>query len=247
MKNRVVKTLVFGLMCVVLMTGCGKGKETQSDIVDPSQYESENFELPSDETDDFMPEESETVEEPSYEEPSYEEPAEEPSLAPEQGNESSMGGAELVVNDPALENLPTGEEIESAEIREDLEALFASITEAITSDTRTLEPEEQFASTIRYKTEITIDSVTKDKCVLTIVYPYVVDALTEAVGKLDEEPTEGQIRTMYKNLSASLRNNALPYNTVTIELEVVEIEGFWSLKWTKEFYDAVTGGLYSIQ
>ena len=82
--------------------------------MDPSQYESENFELPSDETDDFMPEESETVEEPSYEEPSYEEPAEEPSLAPEQGNESSMGGAELVVNDPALENLPTGEEIESA-------------------------------------------------------------------------------------------------------------------------------------
>ena len=103
------------------------------------------------------------------------------------------------------------------------------------------------SNAILNKTEIIVNSANETICNVSVKYPDAAKLLTEAEENLSEEATEKEIDEMMKNLAEAIENNDVEMIEKTLETQLIEKDGIWNIQWTNELYDAVTGGLYSIE
>ncbi len=241
------KGRVFFIACILVlaMTACGKA-ENVTDEMEAITTETASVAEIIDAT-----ESSEIADEDSYGEES------EPESEPETESTTDMQ-PEMEVEpetDVELENevknevaMLSDEEIELAEIREDMEAVFASVFAYILPDEEAeSDPSALISNAILKQTDITINSVTLESCNVTIKYPNALETLKEAEAKLPADATKEQVNEMLKEVVQLIEEDAVAYIEKTFESEIIEYEGIRNIVWSKELYDAVTGGLYSAQ
>ena len=133
-----------------------------------------------------------------------------------------------------------------SDIVSDVQAAFAAALDYVVEDEE-LAPEQMVSNAILKKTEIIVNSANETICNVTVKYPDAAKLLTEAEASLPEEATEKEIDEMMKNLAEAIENNDVEMIEKTLETQLIEKDGIWNIQWTNELYDAVTGGLYSIE
>jgi len=148
---------------------------------------------------------------------------------------------------------PTPEELAAAAEAEKAANILSYMNATFSGALDHLVPEKKLDSTskvsnaILLNTTYSISSADETSCTVTVRYPNVAAALTEALSTLPSEATEEQTNEMLENLAAKIENQEVEMIEKTYTAEVIQAEGMYTIKWTTELFDAFTGGLYSIE
>lgn len=263
MKRKVVYILMF-CMTLSLLSACGRkpvenaagekesgqsGSATESEVTDSEM-------TPESESESLTESEPETVPESEPETAPESEPVqEETSNAEDTGEteaESSNGQEEATTEDVTgneevkQEELPVGAEIEASELLEDMKAVFDSALDFIVPEEE-LDAASMVSNAILNKTDISINYVENGICNITVTYPNAANALKEAEAKLAADASQEELDTMLNTLAQAITDGEVEMVEKTLDVSVIEIGEFRTIEWTKELYDAITGGLYSIE
>lgn len=133
-----------------------------------------------------------------------------------------------------------------SDIVTDVEAVFKAALDYVVYDDE-LSAEQRFRNAILENTEITVNSANEEMANVSVKYPNAADVLTKASLKLPENATEKDVEDMYVSISRAIEEKGVEIIEETIDVELFEKDGIWNVKWTDELYDAVTGGLYSVE
>lgn len=128
----------------------------------------------------------------------------------------------------------------------DVEAVFKAALDYIVYDDE-LSTEQRVRNAILENTEIIVNSANEERANVSVKYPNAADVLTKASLKLPENATEKDIEDMYVSIAEAIEDKGVEMIEATIDVELFEKDGIWNVKWTDELYDAVTGGLYSVE
>lgn len=150
-------------------------------------------------------------------------------------------------NEPEAETSPLyGEELESSELMEDMKAIFRSALDFMVPEEQ-LDAASEVSNAILENTDITINYAKDDICNITVKYPNVAKALKEEEEKLAADATQEEIDVMLQNLTDAINNGEVEIIEKTMDVSIIKVEEFKTIQWTTELYDAITGGLYSIE
>ena len=144
------------------------------------------------------------------------------------------------------EDLPVGEEIEAGELLEDMKAVFDSALNFIVPEEE-LDAASMVSNAILNKTDISINYVEDGICNVTVKYPNAAEALKTAEAQLAADASQEELDAMLNALAQAIENGEVETIEKTLDVSVIEIGEFRTIEWTKELYDAITGGLYSIE
>lgn len=162
---------------------------------------------------------------------------EEPSSEPESSSEPELSPEELAA---------AAEAEKAANILSCMEATFFGALDHIVPE-KDLDSASKVSNAILLNTTYSIESADESFCTVTVRYPNVATALTEALSILPAEATEEQTGEMLENLAKKIENQEVEMIEKTFTAEVVQADDMYTIKWTTELYDAFTGGLYSIE
>ncbi|MBQ7955555.1 MAG: hypothetical protein IJ282_07365 [Lachnospiraceae bacterium] len=252
MKRRVAYVLMI-CMLMALCAACGKQKESngktsipkkESTVEVESAYESESVSEPESTEEPGSKTESEPVSESEPEVESEPESASEP----ENTMETESSPEESFESEPETEEADTlvGEELDAAELMEDMKAVFDSALNYIVPEEE-LDAASRVSNAILNKTDIIINRVEDGVCNVTVTYPNAAEALKEAEAQLAADASQEEIDVMLDSLAKTIENGEVETIEKTLDVTVIEIGSFRTIEWTKELYDAITGGLYSIE
>lgn len=132
------------------------------------------------------------------------------------------------------------------DIVSDVEAAFKAALDYIVPDDE-LSAEQKVRNAILENTEITVNSANEETANVSVKYPNAADLLTKASSALPENPSDSDVENMYINIAEAIEDKSVDMIEDSIDVELLEKDGIWNIKWTTELYDAVTGGLYSIE
>lgn len=148
---------------------------------------------------------------------------------------------------------PTPEEVAAAAEAEKAANILSCMNATFSGALDHLVPEKKLdgaskvSNAILLNTTYSISSADETSCTVTVRYPNVAAALTEALSTLPAEATEEQTNEMLENLAAKIENQEVEMLEKTYTAEVIQADGMYTIKWTTELFDAFTGGLYSIE
>lgn len=205
--------------------------ETAPETDNPSESDSIPETEPVPET--VFPSESEPTSEPEVESSSEEEPAPEP----ESSTEPELSPEELAA---------AAEAEKAANILSCMDATFFGALNHVVPE-KDLDSASKVSNAILLNTTYSIQSADESVCTVTVRYPDVATALTEALSALSMDATEEQTGEMLENLALKIENQEVEMIEKTYTAEVVQVDDMYTIKWTTELYDAFTGGLYSIE
>ena len=132
------------------------------------------------------------------------------------------------------------------ELMEDMKAIFRSALDFMVPEEQ-LDAASKVSNAILENTDITINHAKDDICNITVKYPNVAKALKEEEEKLAADATQEEIDVMLQNLTDAINNGEVEIIEKTMDVTIIEVEEFKTIQWTTELYDAITGGLYSIE
>ena len=240
------KILMLFTVCVIMVTvsACGNKEEQDSTTVQlDTVLEESSFE--SEETSKETPEHTETESIPEIETEIETESI--PKTEVEIETESIPETESVPENEPEAETTPLyGEELESSELIEDMNAIFQSALDYMVPEEQ-LDAASKVSNAILKNTDITINLAKDDICNITVKYPNAAKALKEAEAKLAADASQEEIDLMLQNLTNAIQNGEVDIIEKTMDVSIIEVEEFKTIQWTTELYDAVTGGLYSIE
>lgn len=133
-----------------------------------------------------------------------------------------------------------------SDIVSDVEAVFKASLDYIVSDDE-LSAEQKVRNAILENTKITVNSANEESANISVEYPNVADLLIKASAKLPENATDTDVENMYTSIAEAIEDKGVDIIEKTIDVVLIEKDGIWNVQWTDELYDAVTGGLYSIE
>lgn len=229
-------------VCVIMVTvsACGN-KEQQDNTTVQLDTVSEESSFESEETSKETPEHTETESIPETETEDI------PEIEVEIETESIPETGFVPENEPEAETSPLyGEELESSELMEDMKAIFRSALDFMVPEEQ-LDAASKVSNAILENTDITINHAKDDICNITVKYPNVAKALKEEEEKLAADATQEEIDVMLQNLTDAINNSKVEIIEKTMDVTIIEVEEFKMIQWTTELYDAITGGLYSIE
>lgn len=240
------KILMLFTVCVIMVTvsACGNKEEQDSTTVQLDTV-SEESSFESEETSKETPEHTETKFIPEIETEIETESI--PETEVEIETESIPETESVPENEPEAETTPLyGEELKSSELMEDMNAIFQSALDYMVPEEQ-LDAASKVSNAILENTDITINHAKDDICNITVKYPNVAKALKEAEAKLAADASQEEIDVMLQNLTNAIQNGEVEIIEKTMDVSIIEVEEFKTIQWTTELYDAVTGGLYSIE
>ncbi len=133
-----------------------------------------------------------------------------------------------------------------SDIVTDVEAAFKAALDYIVLG-EDIKAQEKVSNAILKNTEIIVDYANETICKVTVKYPDAALLLRKAEEGLKQEATEEEINDMMEEIAKAIEDKKAEMIEKTIETKVFEKDGIWNIEWTSELYDAVTGGLYSIE
>lgn len=139
-----------------------------------------------------------------------------------------------------------GAELESSELMEDMKAIFQSALDFMVPVDQ-LDAASMVSNAILENTDITINHAKEGICNITVKYPNVAKALKEEEAKLSADASQEEIDVMLQDLTNVIKNGKVEIIEKTLDVSIIEVEDFKTIQWTPELYDAITGGLYSIE
>lgn len=155
------------------------------------------------------------------------------------------GTSEVEADTEAVTPPLYGAELDSAELMEDMQAIFQSALDFVVPEEQ-LDAAGMVSNAILTKTEIVINHAEDGICNITVKYPNAAEALKAADAQLGADASQEQIDEMLKTLAQSIENGEVDIVEKTLDVSIIEVEEFKTIEWTTELYDAITGGLYSI-
>lgn len=133
-----------------------------------------------------------------------------------------------------------------SDIVTDVEAAFKAALDYIVLG-EDIKAQEKVSNAILKNTEIIVDYANETICKVTVKYPDAASLLRKAEEGLKQDATEEDINDMMEEIAKAIEDKKAEMIDKTIETKVFEKDGIWNIEWTSELYDAVTGGLYSIE
>ena len=240
------KIIMLFTVCVIMVaiSACGN-KEQKDNTTVQLDTVSEESSFESEETSKETPEHTETESITETETEVETESIPETEIGTETGSIPETESA--LENESETETTPLyGEELESSELMEDMKAIFQSALDFMVPEEQ-LDAASKVSNAILENTDITINNAKDDICNITVKYPNVAKALKEEEEKLAADATQEEIDVMLQNLTDAINNGEVEIIEKTMDVSIIEVEEFKTIQWTTELYDAITGGLYSIE